>query len=258
MGCSRRLSSKFSYHRKSSADDTLYPQRPFQPFQRLAPQPPVAALPGQGRAGRSLSLAPQPQDTGMHEVDPALPVQLVEALHHVVRLAGAHNTTLICRIASAFAPRHQCRHGPEPGLLGVAERLATTQRAGTVVQVDLAVAGLGTHTIVSFFEANFGTNIPGTNETTGCKVRQANLGPVSENFPGTRHSCRSGRRLAQTAATGGRLQRGRAVAWLLAGSLAKSQNREPLREAVDRAAGRNRRPGLTGRAQRNPSDRPAV
>ncbi|HEY2617692.1 MAG TPA: hypothetical protein VGI78_10175, partial [Acetobacteraceae bacterium] len=74
----------------------------------------------------------------MDKVDPALAVQPVEALHHVVGLARAHDATLVCGITGAFAPCHQCGHGPEPSLLGVPERFATTLRGESVAWVELA------------------------------------------------------------------------------------------------------------------------
>jgi hypothetical protein len=75
--------------------NTLDPQRPFQATQRLAPQPPVATLAGVGRVGRGLTFAPDPQDPGVHEVDPPPPVQRVKAFDHIVWLAWPRNPALV-------------------------------------------------------------------------------------------------------------------------------------------------------------------
>ena len=71
--------------------------------------------------GAALALAPDPQDPGMHEVDAAAAVQRIEALHHVVGFARAHDLASIGGVAGPLAPRHQRCHGPEPGFLGAVE-----------------------------------------------------------------------------------------------------------------------------------------
>ena len=72
-----------------SRHDPLHTQREFQPPQRLAPQPPIAAFGGEGGIGRGLALAPNAQDAGVDEIDTAAAIEGIEAFDHVVRLARA-------------------------------------------------------------------------------------------------------------------------------------------------------------------------
>jgi hypothetical protein len=59
----------------------------------------------------------------MRQIDAALPVETVEALHHVVGLAGARRLAGAGDDPRAVAPRDQAGHGPQPGLLGATEGL---------------------------------------------------------------------------------------------------------------------------------------
>jgi hypothetical protein len=112
----------------TSGHNTLNPERPLQTTQRLTPQPPVAALAGVGRVRRDLTLAPDSQDSRVHEVDPATPVQRVEAFHHVVRLARARDPALIGGVSCPVTPRLEGSHGPKPSLLGIAEGFDPSSR----------------------------------------------------------------------------------------------------------------------------------
>jgi hypothetical protein len=51
-------------------NNSLHPQRPFQPLHRLPPQPRITGLSGTGRIGRNLPFAPDAQDAGMQQLDP--------------------------------------------------------------------------------------------------------------------------------------------------------------------------------------------
>src|SRR5689334_14717395 len=57
----------------------------------------------------------------MDQVDPAPPVQHVQALHHIVGLARPWKLALVGNEPRSFTARHQGGHGPEPGLLGAGE-----------------------------------------------------------------------------------------------------------------------------------------
>jgi hypothetical protein len=59
----------------------------------------------------------------MVQVDAALAVQPVKALHHIIRLAGPDDETGPGDDARAITPGGECGHGPEPGFLNAMERL---------------------------------------------------------------------------------------------------------------------------------------
>jgi hypothetical protein len=102
--------------------NTLDAEGPFQPAQRLLPQPPVAALRRIGRIRSGLAFTPDPQNARVCEIDSAPAIERVERLHDVVWLTRAHDTALICCVAGAIAPGDEGRHSPEPSLLRPAER----------------------------------------------------------------------------------------------------------------------------------------
>src|SRR3954471_655814 len=91
----------------TSADDPLQPQRPFQALQCLAPQPPVATLAGERRVGGCLPLAPDPQDARVNQIDPAPPVQHIQAFYDVVGFAWPCGPALVRRVAGAVPPCDQ-------------------------------------------------------------------------------------------------------------------------------------------------------
>ena len=101
----------------------------------LPPQPPVALLPRVARVGHLLPLPPDPHDADVLQLDPALAIEAVEALHHVIWLAGAGYQTGTGDDTGTVPPRNQRGHGPEPCILDGAEGLrpeAATRSGGLV------------------------------------------------------------------------------------------------------------------------------
>ena len=71
----------------------------------------------------------------MGQIYAAVAIKPIEALHHIIRFAGALLVTLAGHNAGAIAPGNQRGHGPEPGFLGGIEGLGLGQRgkAGAVM-----------------------------------------------------------------------------------------------------------------------------
>lgn len=59
----------------------------------------------------------------MNQTDPPLPVQRIKAPDDVVRIAGPSDGALVGCVTGPLAAGNKCRHRPQPGMLGILERL---------------------------------------------------------------------------------------------------------------------------------------
>jgi hypothetical protein len=121
-------------------DDAFDPKGPFKPVQRLDPQLSILLFGAHHRARRHLTLSPDPQHAGMSKIDSPLPVQCVEAFHHVIRIARTGYCTFIGSKPCSFTPSDKRCHRPKPGMFGRAECLGrrTTVRLNTDSEDGLA------------------------------------------------------------------------------------------------------------------------
>src|SRR5579875_3187654 len=93
------------------------------------PKPPITPLGRARRIRRYATLAPNPQNTGVHQIHPTAAIELIEAFHHVIRLARPGVEATIGGVTGPFAARHQRGHGPKPRFFGGMERHPGAQGA---------------------------------------------------------------------------------------------------------------------------------
>jgi hypothetical protein len=110
-------------------DDAFDPKRPLKTLQRLDPQLSILPFGGHHWAGRHLTLSPDAQYAGMSKIDSPLPVQRVEASHHIIRITRTSHRTLISSKPRTFTPSDQRRHRPKPRMFGVAKWLGRRTKA---------------------------------------------------------------------------------------------------------------------------------
>jgi hypothetical protein len=90
----------------------------------------------------------------MGQVNAAVAIKAIKALHHIIRLTRALLVALARDNARTIAPRCQGGHGPEPGFLCGMEGLGLAERgkAGAVMGLlycdhrgEISPYGCGTH-----------------------------------------------------------------------------------------------------------------
>ena len=87
------------------------------------------------RVGCGAPFAPDTKNARMRQINAAVTIKPIKALHHIIRFAGAELVTFARDNACAIVPRGQRGHGPEPGFFAGAEGfcLAEGGKAGAVM-----------------------------------------------------------------------------------------------------------------------------
>jgi hypothetical protein len=113
----------------TSNDNAFDPKGPLKPLQCLYPQLSILPFNGHHRARRHLTLSPDPEDARVSKINTPLPVQRVEALHHIIRITGTGYCTFVGSKPGTFSPRDKPRHCPKPCVFSIAKCLGRRIRA---------------------------------------------------------------------------------------------------------------------------------
>jgi hypothetical protein len=124
-----------------SNNNAFDPKGPLKPLQCLYPQLSILPFGGHDRARRHLTLSPDPEHAGVSKINPPLPVQCVEAFHHIIRITRSGYCTFVGCRSGPFTPRDKRRHRPKPCMFGVAECLGRRIRARLNAGSEDSLAG---------------------------------------------------------------------------------------------------------------------
>jgi hypothetical protein len=108
---------------EGSVHDALHPQRPLGSSESFPPKPRVGSFNNLHGIWRALTLAPNPKDADMSQVDPPPTVKCVQTFDDIIGLTGTGNLSSTTTEASPLPACDERSHRPIPSLLRVSERL---------------------------------------------------------------------------------------------------------------------------------------